>query len=179
MKRLSSARRNSGPTNDHLAIVAKLLTDDLPYTRSNANWSLSFQVTAHSGFVFNPTTGVDASLTGIGQDRPNVVGNPYVRNTNTLVWLNASAFVQNASGTYGNAGFNSLQGPSFFDIDTTLSRYFQIRERQRFELRFEFFNVLNHVNFASPVSNLHSSTFGQIQSAADPRILQLALKYQF
>jgi hypothetical protein len=50
------------------------------------------------------------------------------------------------TGTYGNAGFNSLQGPSFFDMDATLSRYFPIREHQRIELRFEFFNVLNHVN---------------------------------
>ncbi len=143
------------------------------------NWQLSFQITAHSGFVFNPTTGVDASLTGVGQDRPNVVGNPYVRNTNNLVWLNASAFVPNAAGTYGNAGFNSLQGPSFFDMDSALSRFFKIHERHRVELRFEFFNVLNHVNFANPTSNLHSSTFGEILSAADPRILQFALKYSF
>jgi Carboxypeptidase regulatory-like domain len=143
------------------------------------NWSLSFNVTAHSGFVFNPTTGVDASLTAIGQDRPNVIGNPYVRNTNTLVWLNASAFVANAAGTYGNAGFNSLQGPSFFDMDANLSRYFPIRERQRVELRFEFFNILNNVNFANPVSNLHSAAFGQIQSASAGRILQFALKYVF
>src|SRR5581483_414291 len=134
------------------------------------NWQLSFQITAHSGYVFNPTTGVDASLTGVGQDRPNVVGNPYVRNTNTLVWLNASAFVANAPGAYGNAGFNSLQGPSFCDMDSDLSRFFQIREGHRIELRFEFFNVLNHVNFANPTSNLHSSTFGEILSASDPRI---------
>ena len=150
------------------------------------NWSLSFEVTAHSGFVLNPTTGVDASLTGIGQDRPNVVGNPYAQSTNPLIWLNPSAFVANAPGTYGNAGFNSLHGPSFFDIDTALSRYFPIREHQRVELRFEFFNVLNHVNFANSsalstgiIANLHSATFGQIQNAADPRILQFALKYVF
>ena len=41
------------------------------------NWQLSFLITAHTGFPFYPTTGTDASLTGIGQDRPNVVGSPY------------------------------------------------------------------------------------------------------
>jgi hypothetical protein len=143
------------------------------------NWQFSFLLTAHSGFLFNPTTGVDASLTSVGQDRPNVVGNPYVRNTNSLVWINAAAFVPNAPGTYGDAGYNSLQGPSFFDVDSNLTRFFQVREHQRFELRFEFFNVLNHVNFSNPVSNLHSSAFGQIQAASDPRILQFAAKYSF
>jgi hypothetical protein len=96
-----------------------------------------------------------------------------------LVWLNTSAFAANAPGAYGNAGFNSLQGPSFFGMDSDLSRFFQIREGHRIELRFEFFNVLNHVNFANPTSNLHSSTFGEILSASDPRILQFALKYAF
>jgi hypothetical protein len=64
-------------------------------------------------------------------------------------------------------------------MDSNLTRFFKVRERQRFELRFEFFNVLNHVNFNAPVANLHSPTFGIIQSAGDPRILQFALKYSF
>jgi hypothetical protein len=38
---------------------------------------------------------------------------------------------------------------------------------------------LNHVNPFDPVSNLTSGTFGQIQGASDPRILQLALKFVF
>lgn len=143
------------------------------------NWQLGFLITARSGFPFNPVTGVDNSLTGVGQDRPNVVGSPYVRNTTSLVWVNASAFVPNPLGTFGNAGYNSLIGPGLFDLDTNLTRLFKVTEHQRFELRFEFFNVLNHVNFSNPVSSLKSSAFGLIQSAADPRILQLAAKYTF
>jgi hypothetical protein len=143
------------------------------------NWQLSFQVSAHSGFPFNPVTGTDASLTGVGQDRPNVVGSPYATSSNPLVWINASAFVPNAAGTYGNAGYNSLIGPGFFNVDTNLTRFFQIREHQRIELRFEFFNTLNHTNFSGPVSSLKSATFGLIQSSLDPRILQFAMKYTF
>jgi hypothetical protein len=143
------------------------------------NWQLAFLISTHTGFPFTPTTGVDASLTGVGQDRPNVVGNPYIRNTSALLWVNAAAFVPNAPGTYGNAGYNSLIGPGYFDLDANLTRFFKIGERHRLELRFEFFNALNHTNFNLPVSNLKSATFGSIQSAGDPRILQFALKYAF
>ena len=80
---------------------------------------------------------------------------------------------------FGNAGYNSLIAPGYFDLDANLTRFFQIRERQRFELRFEFFNLLNHTNFNIPVGTLSSSAFGKIQSANDPRILQFALKYSF
>ena len=143
------------------------------------NWQLSFLISAHTGFPFYPITGTDASLTGIGQDRPNVVGSPYLRNTNSLQWINASAFAPNAPGTYGDAGYNSLISPGFFDMDTNLTRFFQIREHHRIELRFEFFNTLNHTNFSAPQSSLKSSAFGIIQAAADPRILQFAAKYTF
>ena len=64
-------------------------------------------------------------------------------------------------------------------MDSNLTRFFQIREHHRVELRFEFFNTLNHTNFSAPVSSLKSAAFGVIQSAADPRILQFALKYSF
>jgi len=143
------------------------------------NWLFSFLVSAHPGFPYSPVTGADNSLPEIGQDRPNVVGDPYVRNLNTRAWVSPAAFVANAPGTYGNAGYNSLIGPGFFDLDANLTKLFQIRERQRFELRFEFFNLLNHTNFANPGNNLRSATFGVIQGAGDPRILQFALKNSF
>jgi hypothetical protein len=122
---------------------------------------------------------VDDSLTGVKQDRPNVVGNAYVRDTNSLVWISPAAFVANSPGAFGGAGYNSLRAPGFFDLDANLTRSFQIRERQGFELRFEFFNLLNHTNFSTPVATLSSATFGKIQSAADPRILQFAAKFKF
>jgi hypothetical protein len=142
-------------------------------------WQVSFLISARSGFPFTPRTGVDASLSGEGQDRPNVVGSPYIRNTNTLQWIDAKAFVANAAGTFGNAGYNSLIGPRFFNMDSSLTRNFKIRESQRVELRFEFFNVLNHTNFNGPQASLNSASFGRIQSSLDPRILQFAAKYAF
>jgi Carboxypeptidase regulatory-like domain len=144
------------------------------------NWQFSTIFSAHDGFPFNPVTGVDASLTGEGQDRPNLTGDPYTRNMNTLQWLNGSAFAPNAPGTYGNVGFNSLRGPGFINFDMGLDRNFKVTESKYFELRFEFFNIFNHPNFDLPASNLHSGgSFGRIQSAADPRIIQLGAKFIF
>ena len=68
----------------------------------------------------------------------------------------------NAPGTYGNAGYNAVVGPGFFDLDTNLKRVIRLTERQKVELRFEFFNVLNHTNFANPTRNMSSANFGRI-----------------
>jgi hypothetical protein len=143
------------------------------------HWSVGALITVHSGFPFNPLTGVDDSRTGVGLDRPNVVGNPYVRNTNSLIWISPAAFVANPVGTFGDAGYNSLIGPGFFDVDANATRSFPIRENKTLQLRFEFFNLLNHTNFNTPVASLNSASFGLIQSAGDPRILQLAAKFVF
>ena len=143
------------------------------------NWQLSPIVAIHSGSWFAPYDGIDNSLSGVGLDRPNAVGNPYIRNTSTLQWLNPTAFALSAPGTFGNAGMGSLVGPGYFDVDAAVSRYFNITERHRVELRFEFFNVLNHPNFSNPDNTVTDSTFGVIQSDVAPRIIQMALKYQF
>ena len=60
-----------------------------------------------------------------------------------------------------------------------LSRIFAVREAQKLEFRAEAFNVPNHMNPSNPVMALNNTVFGKIQAAADPRILQLALKYVF
>ena len=143
------------------------------------NWQIGTLLSAHSGFPFTPLTGVDNSLTGVRQDRTNTLGDPYVRDKNSLVWVDPNMLPANPLGTFGNAGYNSLIGPRFLDLDANVTRAFQIREHQRFELRFEFFNLLNHTNFSTPVSSRSSSAFGKIQGAGDPRILQLAAKFKF
>jgi hypothetical protein len=148
------------------------------------NWQLAPIVAVHSGEWYGTSMGgIDNSLTANGLDRPNVVSgvNPYVRNMNTLQWLGPAAFVPNAIGTFGNAGQAALVGPRYFDVDASLSRYFNVprHENHRVELRFEFFNLFNHANFATPDPSLPDSTFGLIQSASDPRILEFAVKYTF
>ena len=141
-----------------------------------SDWQIAPIVTLRSGVSFSPVTGVDNSATGVGLDRPNVVGEPY---TNTLLWLSPAGFAANPAGTFGNAGAFSLVGPRFFNVDLGISRSFAMHEKQRLEVRFEAFNSLNHVNFATPVASFQNARFGQITSAGDPRILQFAMKYRF
>jgi hypothetical protein len=143
------------------------------------SWKLAPIVVIHSGTWFTPYAGTDNSLTGVGNDRPNIVGNPYVRNLKTLQWLDPSAYVANPLGTFGDASRDSLLGPKSVNMDAVLSREFNIREGREFELRFEAFNLANHANFSNPDNTFVDSTFGVIQGDAGPRILQFAAKLQF
>ena len=52
-------------------------------------------------------------------------------------------------------------------------------ENHRLQLRFEAFNLTNHTNFGAPGLTIGTITAGQITTAADSRIIQLALKYLF
>jgi hypothetical protein len=143
------------------------------------NWQFSPIISARSGDFINVTAGVDSSLTGVGLDRPNLVGSPYPTTQTIQNWMLRSAFQVNAGGSYGNLGRDTIQGPRFVDIDVALSRLFSIRERRQLEFRFEAFNIFNHANFNDPTSTLSSSNFGKILGANDPRILQCAVKFHF
>jgi hypothetical protein len=144
-----------------------------------SGWEVSTIITRDTGIYFTPITGSDTSLTAVGVDRPNVVSDPKAITQTIAQWFNPSAFAANAPGTYGNAGRDSLLGPGFFNVDAALVRNFRMHERYNLQVRSEFFNALNHANFNIPDRTLRNSTFGRITSAADPRILQLALKLMF
>jgi hypothetical protein len=152
-----------------------------------SNWSVDSLVQLSSGLPFNVITGVDASLTGVGYDRPNVVGMPYRghylnRADELSMFFNKSAYVANTPGHYGDSGRNPLSGPGLQNANISLVRSFPISERfGELQFRSEFFNALNHPNFGQPDPNLNDSatTFAKITTATDPRIVQFALRYQF
>src|SRR5208282_1030841 len=52
---------------------------------------------------------------------------------------------------YGNLGRNSLVGPTYKQWDFALHKDTSITERVKVQLRAEFFNILNHPNFSSPL----------------------------
>jgi hypothetical protein len=146
-----------------------------------SGWQISTIVKLLSGDYFSVSSGIDSSLQGIvGDERPNqLLANPYTASKSVSQYLNPAAFGQPTTGTYGNMGARNIEGPGFFGIDVGLTRRFKILERQALEVRGEAFNALNHTNPLDPVTTLTSTTFGQIQAANDPRILQVALKYLF
>ena len=125
------------------------------------------------------TTGVDNALTGQANQRPNLVANAIPVEQNVDHWLLPAAFQAAPAGGYGNLGINSFTGPGALTVDMSVSRLFRIRERQSLELRGEAFNVLNRLNANNPTSALNSATFGRVLSAADPRIMQVAMKFAF
>ncbi len=153
------------------------------------NWETNGILTLQSGIPFNITTGADDSLSGIGLDRAELVGNPSLPGGRTQAqelhqWFNTQAFTTNILGTYGNTPRNYLEGPGFANMDFSIVRGFPIHigplaESQILQLRGEFFNVFNHPNFNNPTASVTSSNFGQVLGANSPRIVQLGLKLVF
>jgi hypothetical protein len=58
-----------------------------------------------------------------------------------------------APGAFGKMGRNIFRGPGFYNWDFSFSKIFKIKERLNFQLRAEFFNLLNHSNFPTPTAN--------------------------
>ena len=147
-----------------------------------SNWNIAPLIRYQSGLPVNPVAGKDNSLTGVGNDRPNVVSTTmYTGASHGLFYqyVNPNLYTANALGTFGNASHNSLRGPGYFDVDLAVSREFKLLERLTLSARVEAFNALNHPNFQSPVANISASNFGQITTASDPRILQASMKLVF
>jgi hypothetical protein len=84
------------------------------------------------------------------------------------------------TGSYGS-GRNILRGPSRTNLDMALAKTTAITERIGLQFRFEAFNIFNHTQFKEPDTNIsnNGTTFGNVTTTYDPRILQLAAKITF
>jgi hypothetical protein len=148
-------------------------------------WQLNGILVTQTGAPLNITAGFDNSLSGIGGDRVDVIGDPTSglgssRGDRILKWFNTAAFKANAAGSFGMLGRNTLVGPAPVNLDFSLFKNFPVYgERHKVEFRAEFFNLLNRVNLGNPTTSFTSTLFGRITGAGDPRILQFGLRYGF
>ena len=143
------------------------------------HWQFAPLVRWQSGNRATITTGVDNALTGMGGQRGvQILDDPYGDGTPGN-YLNRAAFTTPAAGTYSDLAPFSVVNPSRLTNDLAISRTFRLGTGQGFQLRWEIFNVINHVNHNTPTTALNSANFGKILSAGDPRIMQFALKVDF
>ncbi|MGD0470722.1 MAG: TonB-dependent receptor [Terriglobales bacterium] len=147
------------------------LAGSMPKLRNG--WGFDSTVSLQSGqpFTLNYNAEDDYSGGGEGYDRPDVVGPIVYHKHDPANFLDLSAFAMPCTVTpaayaapsgfasdcvpgtrhYGDLGRNSLVGPTYKQWDFALYKNTGITERVRMQLRAEFFNILNHPNFSSPL----------------------------
>jgi hypothetical protein len=114
--------------------------------------------------------------------RPDIVpkGTPGAVTYNNLSFLATPA----GAGRFGNAGVGIIQGPGTATVSLGVAKRFAITEKVHARFETTFTNVLNHTNFAPPVTAIDNSLFGQLtgpQTAenAGNRTGQAALRIDF
>jgi Carboxypeptidase regulatory-like domain/TonB dependent receptor len=143
----------------------------------------SFQPTLNaSGQVIGLAPGSgDYNGDGFNYDYPNVAS--YSQPTSRSAFLNglfpATNFTAPTLGTEGNERPYAFRGPSYYNWDVSLAKNTQIFERLSLQLRFDYFNVFNHVNLQGVDNNLADGSFGKSTSQFNPRWLQLGVTLRF
>jgi len=144
--------------------------------------------------AFNPA---QTNATLVTTDRPNVVGGQSYAPSNQSFtnWININAFALQPKGSPGSETHDQLYGPHQRDLDLSIFKDFQLKERMKLQFRAEAYNITNTENFALPNVSITKWTsnvvgalpttngqFGQITAsnlALNPRQFQLALKLIF
>jgi hypothetical protein len=197
-------RQSYGPTDfdrTHRAVLS--FTYDIPGARTapafvrtlSSNWQASGILVAQSG---SPVTVLDFGAGAVYgnypfENRAQLSGKP-VTTSGSLhsrvigTYLDGAGFAgaplapnatSPADTDFGNSGVGLVRGPGQRNIDLALERTFPILEQHSVHLRGEFFNLTNTPNFANPF-NIVGPAFGKITAKSNnPRIIQVALKYQF
>ena len=161
--------------------------------RWTQGWELSGITRFSSGLPVTLINYGDNSLLGaepnginnFGVDEPNVAAGSLNLNHNPrngLTYFNAGLFSENALGTPGNASRRYFHGPGMENFDVAVLKNLRLTESKSLQFRLEAFNVFNHAQFFGPQSvdgNTSSATFGQVVSAAAPRLVQAGLKFVF
>jgi hypothetical protein len=168
---------------------------DLPFFKNSDNpvlkyalsgWQVGGITTLESGRPFGVTIQGDRANTGIGSQRPDLIGaipsvscKPNQTAPGLVDCINASAFATPALYTYGNAPRNLLRGLARYNTDLSLVKDFPIGGRARFELRADIFNLFDQITWGTPNGVFGTANFGRVTSADPMRRMEVGGKFVF
>jgi hypothetical protein len=170
-------------------LVASVIYE-LPFLRNHVlgGWQVNGIGGYRSGIPLTIQQSGTMASTGIGNNRPNRIGNGMNSDPTIDHWFDPAAFQRvEPTGTFGDAGRSILRGPSSWNIDATLVKHTKFG-RVDSELRIEAFNLLNHPQFGPPGRTLGNADFGVITTTSSPvcqtcgtseRQVQVAMKLKF
>jgi hypothetical protein len=155
-------------------------------------WDLTTVTLLETGPWLTPTISgsADQSNTNVANRgvtlRPDVVSKNFYAGQSRAHYFNLAAFSPTPAGAgrFGTAGVGILQAPGTAAVSLGVAKGFRITERLHARFESTFTNVLNHTNFAPPVTAIDSSTFGaltgpQTAENAGNRTGQAALRFDF
>lgn len=160
-------------------------------------WSFNDITTFRSGTSLSP--GLTETDQGLAARPDQLAGTStngpktWKKSVTNPQWFNTAAFACPGSttagacgtapsagwGFYGDAQTGIIRGPGQYVFNMSLSKDFNFTEKDFVEFRAEAFNTFNHTNPGNPNTTLGNASYGKITSAADPRILELALRVKF
>ena len=154
-----------------------------------SGWTVSGITTVSGGLPFDIFTPVDPQHTGL-VSRPDVntsVTVPPSSDPRTQTGPSIALFSIPAFGSGGNLGRNHFRGPRINDSDAVLNKRVGIHERVKLDMRLEFYNLFNRVQFAQPDNLLtDGAVFGHSTSetfrpdfTTGARQIQLGMKLSF
>ncbi len=157
----SNLRAEHGPsTFDTKHRFTAAINYDVPKFQAlgklGAGWQLNWIASLQSGKPIPIATSTDTFYPNNNyayyNQRPSLLpgADPIIHNWSQATgYLNLNAFVQ-PNGVPGNLGRNAIYGPGYKNLDFSITKNTHLSERLNLQLRAEFFNVLNHPNFAQP-----------------------------
>ena len=166
----------------------------MPYPRLRNGWQMSGILRVVSGFPVTLTNFSDTSLWGtqsngvnnLPVDEPDFTSGALRLNHNPRngkSYFEKSLFKLPAAGDPGNARRRFFDGPGMANLDMSMEKQTRMHAATSLTLRVEAFNLLNHAEFFGPQSvngNVtNADQFGQVVSAASPRLMQLAARLNF
>lgn len=177
-------------TNDRRDVVQFQFTAESPVDQRNGflankgiltkvlkNWTLQAPITWETGLPLTATVAGD--IAGIGANtngqRAEATGLPIFAGSG---FFNPAAFAIPATGTFGNAGRDTIPGPDTFTLNANMSRTFTLKERKSLEIQINSTNPLNHPVPTGFGTQVNGFNYGVVSNFLGMRVISGTIRFR-